>query len=230
VGEFSFVLARMGSSSGILSKSTYDLALTCTVLTMGLSPLVYAVALPLGRAWRGWRKSATVAAPVESPRDIQGHVILAGYGRSGKAASNVLKAGGIPLVTVELDHSVYGDLTAAGLNGVWGDIASPDILHAAHIEGACLLLLTMPDPNTIHLCVERARRMNPGIILIARAVREHQVAELTRLGVNAVIQPEFEGGVEMVRQALLRYQCGDATTSRLVAAVRKQFYGESASN
>ena len=48
VGEFSFVLARMGSSSGILSKSTYDLALTCTVLTMGLSPLVYAVALPLG--------------------------------------------------------------------------------------------------------------------------------------------------------------------------------------
>ncbi|MEO8372685.1 MAG: cation:proton antiporter [Candidatus Solibacter sp.] len=226
VGEFSFVLARMGSTSGILSKSTYDLVLTCTVLTMGLSPLVYAVALPLGRAWRGWRKTATVTTPVESPREIQGHVILAGYGRSGKAAATVLKSGGIPLVVVELDHSVFGDLSAAGIAGVWGDIASPDILHAAHVEGACLLLLTMPDPNTIHLSAERARQMNPAITLIARAVREHQVAEFTRLGVNAVIQPEFEGGIEMVRQALQSYKCGDATTSRLVAAARKQFYGE----
>ena len=169
-----------------------------------------------------------MTTPVERPRDIRGHVILAGYGRSGQAAATVLKEGGIPLVTVELNHSVFGDLSGAGFSGVWGDITSPDILHAAHVEGACLLLLTMPDPNTIHLCVERARQMNPGIILIARAVRESQVAELTRLGVDAVIQPEFEGGIEMVRQALLRFQCADATTSRLVAAVRKQFYGETA--
>ena len=228
VGEFSFVLARMGVSSEILSKSTYDLALTCTVLTMGLSPLVYAIAPPMGRAWRRWRKSPTVTTPVESPRDIRGHIVLGGYGRSGKAAASVLQAGGIPVVTVELDHSVFGDLSAAGLTGVWGDITSPDILHAAHIEGACLLLLTMPDPSTIHLCVERAKQLNPGIILVVRAVRERDVAELTGLGVNAVVQPEFEGGIEMVRQALLRYQCADATTARLVDTARMQFYGESA--
>jgi len=167
---------------------------------------------------------------VESPREIQGHVILAGYGRSGRAAATVLKSGGIPLVVVELNHSMFGDLSAAGFTGVWGDITSPDILHAAHVEGACLLLLTMPDPNTRHLSVERARQMNPGITLIARAVREHQVAEFTRLGVNAVIQPEFEGGIEMVRQALESYKCGDATTSRLVAAARKQFYAEPAAD
>jgi CPA2 family monovalent cation:H+ antiporter-2 len=52
IGEFSFVLARMGASTGILSKATYDLALTCTVVTMGLAPLVSRLALPLGAAWR----------------------------------------------------------------------------------------------------------------------------------------------------------------------------------
>src|SRR5258708_37984719 len=46
IGEFSFVLARSGVTSGLLSKPTYDLALTCTVLTMALSPLVANLALP----------------------------------------------------------------------------------------------------------------------------------------------------------------------------------------
>ena len=112
------------------------LALTCTVLTMGLSPLVYAIAPPMGRAWRRWRKSPTVTTPVESPPEIRGHIVLGGYGRSGKAAASVLQAGGIPLVTVELNHSVFGDIPAAGLTGVWGDITSPEILHAARLESA----------------------------------------------------------------------------------------------
>ena len=124
-----------------------------------------------------------------------------------------------------MDHSIFGDLSSAGVAGVWGDITSPDILHAARIEDAQLLLLSMPDPKTIQLCVERARRMNPNIVVIARAVREHHVAELGRMGVNAVVQPEFEGGVEMVRQALVRYGCDDATTARLVSEARGQFYG-----
>jgi CPA2 family monovalent cation:H+ antiporter-2 len=55
IGEFSFVLARTGASTMSLSKETYDLALTCTILTMGLAPLVAGMALPLGRRWRAWR-------------------------------------------------------------------------------------------------------------------------------------------------------------------------------
>jgi K+:H+ antiporter len=55
IGEFSFVLARTGVSTMSLSKETYDLALTCTILTMGLAPLVAGMALPLGRRWRAWR-------------------------------------------------------------------------------------------------------------------------------------------------------------------------------
>lgn len=55
IGEFSFVLARHGLGIGLLSTPVYDLVLSCTVLTMALSPLVSATALPLGRAWQRWR-------------------------------------------------------------------------------------------------------------------------------------------------------------------------------
>jgi len=55
IGEFSFVLARSGFSAKLLSQTAYSLALTCTILTMALSPLLSAMALPLGRAWQRWR-------------------------------------------------------------------------------------------------------------------------------------------------------------------------------
>ncbi len=59
IGEFSFVLARSGLNAGLLSATAYSLALTCTILTMALSPLVSSAALPLGRTWERWRKPAT---------------------------------------------------------------------------------------------------------------------------------------------------------------------------
>ena len=112
-------------------------------------------------------------------------------------------------------------MRARRLHGVWGDITSAEILHAAHVKGARMLLLTMPDPDDIHLCVQRAHHLNPRSSLLR--ARPESVAELP-LGV-APCQPEFEGGVEMVRQALVRYQCADDTTTRLVAEVRKEYYG-----
>jgi monovalent cation:H+ antiporter-2, CPA2 family len=108
IGEFSFVLARSGITSGILSKPTYDLALTCTVLTMALSPLVANLAVPLGRSWRRWSKPAQAPGPIESPDvALQGHVIIAGYGRGGKAAARVLQRANIPVLVVEISHAVY---------------------------------------------------------------------------------------------------------------------------
>jgi CPA2 family monovalent cation:H+ antiporter-2 len=226
IGEFSFVLARNGVSSGLLSKPTYDFALTCTVLTMALSPIVSGMALPLGRLWRAWRKPARVpAVPGLSKDAFDGHIIVAGYGRSGKAIARVLRAAEIPLVTVELNYAAFSDLNANGLTGVWGDISSEEVLHAARVENARILLLAVPDQSTVRISVERARRLNPQISVIARAVRAHHVAELTKLGVDAVVQPEFEGGVEMVRQALVRYHYDDAATALLVSDVRSQFYG-----
>ena len=113
IGEFSFVLARTGVTSGILSKPTYDLALTCTVLTMALSPFATGVALPMGRAWRRCRKPTQSAVPVKSFDDpLHGHVIVAGYGRSGKAAARVLHRAEIPLLVVEISHSVFGGLAS----------------------------------------------------------------------------------------------------------------------
>ena len=96
-------------------------------------------------------------------------------------------------------------------------------MKAAHIAKARILLLTVPDQSTVRLSVERARRLNPSISVIARASQSDNVLELHKLGVEAVIQPEFEGGVAMVRQALVQYT-GEGAASQLISDLRTEFY------
>jgi len=222
IGEFSFVLARSGVSGGFLSKPAYDLALTCTILTMALSPLVSKAALPLGRAWRRWSKPAASLPYIELPKEsLSDHVVVAGYGRTGQTVARALRDAGIPLTVVELDHALFRSAVAEDLPAVWGDITRDEVLHAAQIEHARILVLTVPDRASVHLGIERARRLNPAVLLIARAAREHHVAELRALGVDAAVQPEFEGGVEMLRQALIGCGRDDTEAQMLVAKLRE---------
>ncbi len=228
IGEFSFVLARSGFRAGLLSQTTYNLGLTCTILTMALSPLLSSAAIPVGRTWgriAQRRRKPVRMAPADLPKEtLENHVVVAGYGRGGRAVSRALRAGGIPFVVVELDHAVFRLAVADGMPAVWGDITREEVLGAAQIARARILVVTVPERASVQLAVEQARRAHPTVAVVARAVRESDVAELLALGVTAAVQPEFEGGVEMLRQTLIH--CGrDEDATRLVSELRDSLYG-----
>ncbi len=226
VGEFSFVLARAGLGSGLVSKPVYDLALTVTVLSMAIAPLVSSAALPLGRAWRKWRNPKPLDREIAMPdAALSGHAVIAGFGRTGRAVARALREANIPILIVESNYSLYGDVAAEGFDGIWGDITRPEILHAAGVDRARLLMLTMPDPGTLHLAISAAKRSNENLFLIARSNQPRQIEELHGMGVPVAVQPEFEGGLEMVRQALLRFGHEDERTRLLVEEQRELFYG-----
>jgi CPA2 family monovalent cation:H+ antiporter-2 len=226
IGEFSFVLARAGLTSGSISRPVYNLVLTCTVLTMALSPVASRMALPLGRAWRRRQKTTPVSMQTEGMETPPvGHAIVAGFGRSGRAAARILQRAGIPVVIVEINHSIYGGLGEDGFSGIWGDITGEEILKAAGVQSARVLLMSLPDQHTVRLAVQRARQLNPDIHVIARALRAPDVDSLRKIGVDMVIQVEFEGGIEMVRQALIEYRRDDLAVSRLIEDLRRDFYG-----
>lgn len=225
IGEFSFVLNRAGLHAQLISRDTYNLALACTVLTMALSPLLSSVALPLGRFWRGrFPRPAAFAEALPSPLEIAGHVIIGGYGRTGHAAARAFREAGVPVVIVELNHSLYRDLSLAGFPGIWGDCTRPEILGAAGLASAKILLLTFPDVSTISLAVQIARQSNSGIMVIARAARSSQIAVLRGNGVDAAVQPEFEGAVEMVRQGLSHYKFPPETAESFLTALRHDLH------
>lgn len=224
IGEFSFVLARTGMASGLVSKSTYDLALTATIITMALSPTVSSLALPLGRYFRRKLPGPSPAAMPSPIPALSRHVILGGYGRAGRAVAQALHAASTPFVIIESNHALMPDIAKAGYHGIWGDITSPEILHAARVEYAMMLLLTMPDYSVVHLTIQRAHQINAGLNVIARAARSHHVEELRHLGVASAVQPEFEGGLEMVRQALIACRQKESDVQRIVGKIRAELY------
>ena len=168
-------------------------------------------------------------APARSaPAGLENHVVVAGYGRTGRAVADALKEAGVDHVIVDLSHEALAGLTEAGEPVVWGDIGSEDVLRAAGVTHARMLVVAVPAWHVVQLGVERARHLNPRLFVIARAATLVHVEHLRGLGVNAVVQPEFEGGIEIVRRALSECDREDAEIDRITSGLRRALYGPSA--
>ena len=228
LGEFSFVLARIGVDRGGLPPALFDLTLATALVTIVLTPsllragpaLVTALArLPvLGRH---------VADPVEA--DVaaaasSGHALICGYGRVGRELVDALDARGIHYVVVEYNPHVVRSLRALGIPVVYGDAANPAVLEHAHVERARLLAVLMPDRTATEQATRVGRRLNPRLDIVARAGSVGDLERLREAGATEVVQPEFEAGVEVIRHTLRRFGIGGLELTNLTAGRRAAFY------
>ncbi len=198
--------------------------LAAAVATMVLTPFAVRLA-PVLYGW--WRERCsretmdTMNLPAEGLRD---HVVIAGYGRVGRFVAQVLHRLGRPFAVVELDPDSAAQARGNGFTVVYGDAAADAVLEAAGIRRARLAILTVPDPVGVQLAVERIRRLNPGVHIVARAGSAEQLEVLGRLGVYEAVQPEMEAGLELVHQALSHLGVGLDVIRRFAEEVRREHY------
>jgi CPA2 family monovalent cation:H+ antiporter-2 len=222
IGEFSFVLARVGVSTGSIDQDLYALVLTAAILTMALTPLIS------GQTARvyGWLQKRAPVRPLESmhlPEDgLREHVVLAGGGRVGRQVARVLRDLGFPLVVVELDHRRVEQAKAEGTPILYGDASHELVLEAASIETAKMLIVTTPDMVVAQAIVRHARAKNPGLEVVARATDPHFLHDFDTLGVVDVVLPELETGLEMTRRALAHLDVPAAEANAKLEALRVQ--------
>lgn len=232
VGEFSFVLAKVGLNAKpqAISDDLYALILTTALVTMMLTPIVSRVAVPVHRMWRRViprEPLSTFNLPNETLRD---HVVVAGYGRVGHVATEVMRRVGLRFVIVEVDHRVLERCKADMCPVIFGDATSEVMLEAAGVRHARLVLITIPDVVGTQLIATRALQLNPRLHLVARALHMEHLNKLRELGVHEVVQPEFEAGLEMVRQVLVRYQVAPTDIQRFSDAVHSELYAPICTN
>ncbi|HZY56669.1 MAG TPA: cation:proton antiporter [Rubrobacteraceae bacterium] len=224
VGEFSFVIAREGVHSGMLSSEAYSIALTTAVVTMALTPFATRLAPTLYGRWREKfprEPLQTFNLPEEGLRD---HVVIAGHGRVGTFVARLLQQLEQRFVVVENNPERGDTARDAAYPTVFGDAAAEPVLEAAGVDKARLVIVTVPDPAGARLVVERVRRINPHVHVVARAAAIDQLEEFVRLGVYEAVQPEFEAGLELGRQALLHLGLGAGEIQRFSDQVRHEHY------
>lgn len=224
IGEFAFVLAKVGLKTNSITEELYSLVLTTAVVTMVFTPLISRLATPVYQFWSKFKPQNPVSTFNLPAGDLEDHVVVVGYGRTGQAATVVMERAKLKYIIIEVDHRVLERCKADGRPVIYGDGASEIVLEAAKVHKARLVLLTLPDRIGNKLTVGHIKRINPNVDIVARAVHLDQLAELRNMGVYEVVQPEFEAGLEMMRQVLLHYQIPILDIQRFCDAVRDELY------
>jgi CPA2 family monovalent cation:H+ antiporter-2 len=208
IGEFSFVLALVGLDMGLISEQRYSLLLGTIAISLMLTPLWINLA-PKVVDWlyelpmlKGYLKQAEEPKLLSVPDDLRDHVIVAGYGRVGQVLVNVLLSRGYPVLVIENSETAVQGLRnrhapLVQIPFVYGDADSELVLEKTCLESAKALAITLPDPASTRLVLQRALAKAPGLDVIARSHTNEEIDVLTQLGAREVVQPEFEAALEL---------------------------------
>lgn len=232
MGEFSFVLVTVGVSEGALDQDTASLALSAVLVSLMLTPFLIALKDKLA-AWLAGvpglhrlleRTTAQLTEPEETA--LSGHVVVSGYGGTGRELVSALAAHGIPFVVIENDPQVFRELQRLRYPAVYGDARSPTVLERSGIRRASLLAVAIPDLAAAEAAVLTARRLNPSLDIIVRSTGPEGDHALWRAGATEVVYPQFEAGLEFIRHTLARFGSDPAEIARFIAARRREREGE----
>ena len=211
IGEFSFILAGLGVTLGLLPAEGRSLILAAALVSITLNPLVFAAVEPVQR----WiRSRSSVARALErrddplaelptafDPESLTGHVVLVGFGRVGSRIAEAIQERGVRVVVAEQNRELVERLRARNIPAVSGDAAKPEVLVQAHVARAALLVVAIPDALRVRSLVETARALNPRIEVLARAHSDEESAMLRQAGIGTVFMGEHELALAMTRES-----------------------------
>ena len=210
IGEFSFILAALGIELGLLDERARDLILGTSILSILVNPLVF-FAVGRLRPWADRRDGVAVAShhvpaaatPISYPATtLQGHAVLVGYGRVGTLLADGLLRNGWKLLVMETADTPIQSLHDRDVEVLLGNAADPELLKAANLTVARLLLVAIPDAFEAGQIVQQARAANPTMDIVARAHFDTAVEHLSQHGATTVVMGEREIARAMLEHAM----------------------------
>ena len=214
IGEFSFILAALGVSLGLLPQEGQSLLLAGALISIATNPLWFSLIGPLQRWLHAHSRLARGLAQREDPlaelpmsteeKYLSRQVVLVGYGRVGRRIAAELMAHDLPFVVAEQNRELVEKLRGEGMAAVWGDAADPAVLIQAHIARARVLVVATADAINVRQMIEAARTLNPAIQTVIRSHNEDEARLLTQEVAATVFLGEQELAQSMARAVLSR--------------------------
>ncbi len=224
IGEFSFVLARVGLATGSIEQELFSLVLTAAVLTMVLTPVIAGQTARLYALRKRWFRHEPIDSMNLPETGLRNHVVIAGGGRVGFQIASTLQKLGLRFVVIELDQRRVERAKRVSMPVVYGDASQEIVLEAAGLRSACLLLITTPGIVEGRSIVLHARGLNPRLDIVSRAADAEFLSLFRELDVNEVVLPEFEASLEMTRQALIRLRMPAPEIQRHTELLREELF------
>ena len=195
-GEFGFVLISFSLQQSVVPVALGETLLLVVALSMLITPLMFIAYDQLSK-----RMEETVdTAPDEI--DEQGDIIIAGIGRFGQVVNRMVQMSGMRTTVLDSDLAMVELMRKFGFKGFFGDPTRPELLHAAGLATAKVLVVAMDDKDASTRIVTLARRERPDLHIVARARDRMHVYELYRAGANDIVRELFDSSLRAGRYVL----------------------------
>ncbi len=227
IGEFSFILVAGALALGLVEQSFHSLIVVSAVLTMSAgSPMITGGTKLVSMLSRRFR----ILSPYrigdsrgeERPRQMSGHVVICGLGKVGSLVAQEMQEYNVPFAMVDLDPRTLAKWRTEGFHTVLGSSDREEVLKAARVPQAGLLVVTTGDPVSVEMTVYRALQLQPELDIVARVRARSEGEDLQKMGVKEVVWPEMEAGLEIVRHSLARYQTPGYEVDREIYELRER--------
>ncbi|MBC7139447.1 MAG: cation:proton antiporter [Defluviimonas sp.] len=196
-GEFGFVLVSFASGQRILQGSTAQVLMLIVALSMLLTPLFFILHDRLARRLAD-RAEPVKADAIDQPEPI----IIAGIGRFGQVVNRMVTMSGFRTTVLDHDLATIRLMRKFGFKGYFGDPTRPELLKAAGLEKAKILVVCLDNPEATLRLVGYARRMRPDLHIIARARDRMHVFELYKAGADDIVRELFDSSLRAARYVL----------------------------
>jgi CPA2 family monovalent cation:H+ antiporter-2 len=196
-GEFGFVLLAFTVANGVIPAPLADQLLLVVALSMLLTPLLFIIYDKVIAP-----RYADAQSDEADEIDEDGSVIIAGVGRFGGVINQILLSAGYKTVVLDHHSEHLERLRAFDIKVFYGDATRPDLLHAAGIENARILIVAIDDAERATELVRHVVKHHPHIHIVARAVNRHHVYELWAAGCRDIVREHFDSSLRAARSAL----------------------------
>jgi CPA2 family monovalent cation:H+ antiporter-2 len=236
VGEFSFILANLGGSLGVLPVAANNALGAAAMVSIAANPLLYRLVGPAER-WIAARprlsrwltaRAKQPAGPGPRPQDDgdpRFRAVVVGYGPVGRTLTRLLRENGIEPTVVEMNVETVRRLREEGVAAVYGDAAHRDTLKEAGVGSADNLILSASGLTAAGEVVRLARELNPGVRVLARSAYLRERADLRGAGADEVYAGEGEVALAMTESVLRELGASAEQIDRERDRVRADLFG-----
>lgn len=202
VGEFGFVLLALASHHGLLARELVSLLIGMGIISIAMTPWLVIQAHSLARSLTD-PALLTRSEVAQSGLSKTQHVIIAGFGRAGQTCARFLKLEEIPFLALDLDPERVSEAKLAGEQVAFGDASRRDILLAAGLLRARLVIITFDDRKRVEAMLALIRELAEDLKVLVRTRDDSFLEQLKQAGAFEVIPESQEGALMLVSHLLV---------------------------
>ncbi len=228
VGEFAFILSKVGIQNNLLNDDIYQYFLAVSILSMGITPFVIQHSHTIARFFtkRRIKEPVKISNNEESDftEDLNDHTIIIGYGVNGRNMAQAARFANIPYVIIEMNGRTVQEEKAKGEPIIFGDASIPFIIEHVKVFKARVAIIAISDPTATRSIVTNIRTVCPTVHVIVRTRYMSEMTQHLELGASEVVPEEFETSVEIFTRLLHKYLVPQDEIEHFVENIRSENY------